>query len=76
MFGRKKIDSGAKKLDKLITSLIIGSAIASIFWLSQTKKGKEITKEGLEKMTPIVEKSKNGFLYYVGKFLKIFSKKK
>jgi hypothetical protein len=34
MFGKKK----AKKIDNLVTGLIIGSAVASIFGLSKTKK--------------------------------------
>jgi len=39
MFGKKR----AKKIDNLVTGVIIGSAIASIFGLSQTKKWKEVT---------------------------------
>ena len=44
MFSSKK-KKAAKKIDTLITGVIIGSAIASIFGLSKTKKGKEITAE-------------------------------
>jgi len=29
-------------MDKLVTGIIIGSAAASIFWLSRTKKWKKI----------------------------------
>jgi F0F1-type ATP synthase membrane subunit a len=46
MFSKnKKINYWAKKVDKIVTTLIIWSAIASIFWLSQTKKWKEVSKE-------------------------------
>lgn len=40
MFGRKKT---TKKIDHLVTWVIIGSAIASIFGLSKTKKWQEVT---------------------------------
>ncbi len=43
MFGKKKKEKAAKKIDKLVTGVIIGSAIVSIFWLSKTKKWKEIS---------------------------------
>ncbi|MDQ7023581.1 MAG: hypothetical protein Q9M97_08875 [Candidatus Gracilibacteria bacterium] len=41
MFGKKKV----KKIDNLVTGLIIGTAVASIFGLTKTKKGKEVTSE-------------------------------
>jgi hypothetical protein len=44
-----------KKVDKIVTWLIIGWAVASIFWVaSQTKKWKEVTakwKEFTEELT-------------------------
>lgn len=40
MFGKKKV----KKIDKLVTVIIIGWAIASIFGMSKTKKGQEMTE--------------------------------
>lgn len=39
----------AKKIDKIVTWLIIWTAIASMIWLSQTKKWKEITNDLKEK---------------------------
>jgi len=69
MFGKKKV----KKIDNLVTGLIIGSAVASIFGLSKTKKWKEVTKE-------ISKKSKSIFWKVYHKFwktmCKIMSKKK
>jgi len=47
MFGKKK-EKATKKLDKLVTWVIIGSAIASIFGLSKTKKWQEV-KENITK---------------------------
>jgi len=41
MFTKKK----TKKIDKIVTGMIIGTAVASIFGLSQTKKWKEVTKK-------------------------------
>ena len=52
MFGKKK----AKKIDNLVTGLIIGSAVASIFGLSKTKKWKEVTKEISKKVNLFFER--------------------
>jgi len=43
MFFKKK--STTKKIDKLVTWLIIWWAVASMIWLSKTKKWQEITKD-------------------------------
>jgi len=43
MFWKNK-EKTTKKIDKLVTWVIIGSAIASIFGLSKTKKGQEVTQ--------------------------------
>ena len=40
----KKIDSGVKKVDKLVTWIIMWWAVASIFGLSKTKKWKEVRR--------------------------------
>jgi len=63
MFGKKKV----KKIDNLVTGLIIWTAVASIFGLSKTKKWKEVTNE-------ISKKSKWVFwnLYWI--FWKVMSK--
>lgn len=37
-----------KKIDKIITWIIIGWAVAWAVWMSQTKKWKEITKKASE----------------------------
>lgn len=42
MFFRKKKSSHTKKIDKLVTGLIIGWAVAWMIGLSQTEKWKEV----------------------------------
>ena len=49
MFWKKK----AKKIDKLVTGIIIWTAVASIFGLSKTKKWQEVTKELSKKSSSI-----------------------
>lgn len=84
MFSKnKKINYWAKKVDKIVTTLIIWSAIASIFWLSQTKKGREVTKEIsneiIDKLSPWVnntsKKAISIFWKIIAFFVWIFSKK-
>jgi len=81
MFSKnKKIDSWVKKVDKIVTWIIIGSAIASIFWLSQTKKWREVAKELTKKFKPVINKtSKNvisTFWKVIAFIVSIFSNKK
>ena len=63
MFGKKKV----KKIDKIVTWIIIGSAVASIFGLSKTKKWKEMTQK-------ISTKSKSIFGRVYEKFWKLMCK--
>lgn len=58
----KKIDFSVKKVDKIVTWIIIGSAIASIFWLSQTKKWKEVTKDLTQEFKPVITKTSKNIL--------------
>ncbi len=41
--GKNKVGKGIKKVDNIVTWLIIWWAVVSIFWLSKTKKWKRIT---------------------------------
>lgn len=80
MFSKnKKINSWVNKVDKIVTGIIIGSAIASIFWLSQTKKWKEISNDLKTKISPTVKKTSNSIIYLFWKIIAfvvyIFSKK-
>ncbi len=80
MFSKnKKINYGARKVDKIVTTMIIGSAIASIFWLSQTKKWREFSQDMKQKISPVVNTSSKRALSIFGKVIAflvgIFSKK-
>ena len=68
MFWKKKV----KNIDKLVTGVIIGSAIASIFGLSKTKKWKEITQNVSNKSRWVFSKVYESFWKWM---CKIFSKK-
>ena len=58
MFSKnKKIDSWARKVDKIVTWIIIWWAVAWLFWLSQTKKWKEITSSITSKLEPSLKSS-------------------
>lgn len=73
MFGRKKAD---KKIDKLVTWLIIWWAVASMVGLSKTKKWKKITDKVSHQTGEYAKKS----VWILGKtmvgILSIFNKKK
>ena len=56
---RKKDSLSLKKVDKLVTWIILASAVAGVIWLSQTKKWKEVIKEVKEKNKWFLKKSKN-----------------
>lgn len=76
MFKNKKIDSWVKKIDKIVTWVIIGSAIASILGFSQTKKWKEMTQNMKKKNRSALAQ----WIKILGKILaflaSLFSKKK
>jgi len=42
---KNKVEKWIDKMDSLVTKLIVWGAIASIFWLSHTKKWKKITSK-------------------------------
>ena len=42
-FKRKNVENSAKKIDKVITWLIVGTAVASMIGLSRTWKWKKVT---------------------------------
>ncbi|MCP4523322.1 MAG: hypothetical protein GY828_03820 [Candidatus Gracilibacteria bacterium] len=76
MFFKKKKESTSKKIDKLVTGIIIGGAVASMIGLSKTQKGKKISQKIKESSTNYSKKS----LSLLGKsmvgILSIFNKKK
>lgn len=75
MFFKKKKDKAAKKIDKLVTSFIIGWAVAWMIGLSQTNKWKEITKDLEKKSKNIFEKTHSLFWKSMIKIIKFIKKK-
>ena len=77
MFFRKKdsIKNHAKSIDKLVTGLIIGWAIASMIGLSKTDKLKEIKENITTEGYNIVKKGYKLFWQVLVKIISIFSKK-
>lgn len=65
-----------KKLDKIITWVVIWTAVASMVWLSQTKKWKEVTNEIKQKSTWLFSKIKKFYWKTMLFAIKIFNKKK
>lgn len=77
MFFRKKekIEKHAKKIDKLITGIIIGWAVASMIGLSKTEKWKEITENIKKEWTTIAKKWYSVFWKCLVGVVKFFNKK-
>ena len=68
---RKKAKKNIKSMDKIVTGVIIGSAVASIFGISKTKKWQEVIQK-------TAKKSRSGTVFIWKIFvwiLRIFSKK-
>ncbi len=57
MFKKKTVKIGANKIDKIITWVIVGTAVASMVWFSKTKKWKTITRNVYQKSSNIFKKS-------------------
>ena len=77
MFFRKKdsLKNQANKIDKLVTGLIIGWAIASMLGLSKTNKWKEIQDNITTEWSKIAKKWYSIFWRVLVKIISIFSKK-
>lgn len=81
MFNKSKnIKKSAKSIDKIITTVIIWSAVAGVFGLSQTKKWKKVTSDVKTKVTPIFwnifKKWLASFWKWLAFWVSLFSKKK
>ena len=74
MFFRKKTKKATSKIDKLVTWLIIWWAVASIVWLSKTKKWQDITKDMKNKSSSLCSKLKNFFWKTTISILEFFDK--
>lgn len=73
---KKNVTKSATKIDKIVTWVIVWTAIASVVWLSQTKKWKEVTKNVKQKSSWIFNKIKKIYWKSMIVFIKFFSKKK
>lgn len=76
MFFRKKKESHTKKLDKLVTWLIIGWAVAWMIGLSKTEKGKEVTEVVKKEWWKVAWKAYALFWKALAKWVSLFCKKK
>jgi ABC-type uncharacterized transport system involved in gliding motility auxiliary subunit len=74
-FKKKKVEHHAKKIDKLITWLIIWWAVASMIGLSKTDKWKEITQNVKGEGSKVAKKWYRLFWKAMVWVLKIFDKK-
>lgn len=73
MFFRKK--SPVKKIDKLVTGLIIWWAVASILWLSKKKKTIEIANNIKNESTSLFKKGFSFLWKGIVWILRLFNKK-
>lgn len=75
-FNKKdKIKKQARNIDKLVTGLIIGWAVASMIWLSKKRKKDNVAQNISEESTKIAKKWYSVFWKVLVWILKIFSKK-
>jgi homoserine trans-succinylase len=73
---KNKKSSPVSKVDKIVTGLIIGGAVASIFWLSKTKSWKKITNLVYKESKNTVKNSYSIFWKALASFVSLFNKKK
>jgi hypothetical protein len=73
---KDKKSNPVNKIDAIVTSLIIGGAVASIFWLSKTKWWKKITRLVLNESKNTVKSSYSFFWKIIAWFVSLFNKKK
>lgn len=75
MFWNKKVKDSAKKVDKMITWLIVWTAVASMVWLSRTEKWKKITNKMWKGIKKGYDKSKWVFWNFLVWVINFFKKK-
>lgn len=74
-FKRKKVQDWARKIDKIITWLIIWTAVTSMIGLSRTWSGKKITKNITKEWTKVCKKWYSIFWKCIVWTINFFSKK-
>lgn len=72
----KKVKKSANKIDKIVTWVIIWTAVASMVWLSKTKKWKEVTKWIKEKSNSFFSRINKFFWKSMLFFMKFFNRNK
>ena len=74
-FKKNKVKNSAKKMDKVITWLIVGTAVASMVWLSRTDKWKEVTSNVKKWIKSWYDKWKSAFGKSLVKIINFFKRK-
>lgn len=74
-FRKKEVEKQAKKIDKLITWLIIWWAVASMIGMSKTSKWKKITDNVKKEWSSLWKKWLKLFWKVLVWVLKVFNKK-
>jgi hypothetical protein len=75
MFFRKNKGNHVKKIDKLVTTFIIGWAVAWIIGLSKIKKWKKVTKSLEKEPKNILKKAHGAFWKMIVRVLDFFNTK-
>jgi hypothetical protein len=73
---REQVDKSVGKMDKIVTGIILGAAVASIFWLSRTRKWREMSHSIFEQSKTWAKKSIGIFGKMLAFFVSVFSKRK
>lgn len=74
--GKKGVKKTAKKMDSIVTWLIVGWAVVSIFGLSKTKKWKKVTKWFFSKTKKTAKVSYSVFGRVMADTISFITKKK
>jgi uncharacterized membrane protein len=75
MFFKKWVKKQAKKVDKLITWIIIWTAVASMVWLSKTNRWKRFVNSVKGWVVEWYKKSRSIFWKFLVAIIKIFKRK-
>ena len=74
-FKRDNVKNSARKVDKVITWLIIWTAVASMIWLSKTNKGKKFSSNIKNQSVEVCKKWYSIFWKLLIWVIKFFNKK-
>ena len=72
---KKRVSKSAGKIDKIVTWVIIWTAVASMIWLSKTKKWQEVTRWIKQRSNGVFAKIKKFFGKTTIFIIKIFNRK-